>query len=241
MEEHQKEPPKPRTRTRETDFHAIENPPQDTPLTPFQQKVREKLKVRPHSDTLIRQEELRKKKNAEIQIRRRVMRNQKYAGLTPKQQQALKLGYHRFSKDSKKRKKPVALAEIAKKLGITPSSVSSRMRRGKKKIEKLGIRQHEGQMIKKLIKAYIYRAKLRRVFHLYFERLWPPQQIADALHKSLASIYKNIRTLRWLAHAYSPKEAQRYETYSYKDEKNKVKKIGVSVKKPSQIPEKWPK
>jgi len=102
VKKQRKETPRPRIRTRGTDFHTIENPPQNTPLTSYQLEVREKLaQVRPASDKLIRKEEFRKRKNVQIQIRRRVLRNQKYAGLTPKQREALKLCYQRYSKDPK--------------------------------------------------------------------------------------------------------------------------------------------
>lgn len=242
MEKKREEIRRPRTRTRATDFHSIENPSHNTPLTPYQLEVKEKLARSPSSlDRLIRREEFLKKKKAQIQIRRRVLRNQRYAGLTPKQREALRLCYQRYSKNPDKRKRPVPLRKIAKRLGITTSSASSRLKGALRKIEKLGERRLEGQRITRLITRPLYRTKLRNVFHLYFERLWPPKKIAQALRSSLASVYKNIRTLQWLAHSYSPEEAQVPQVHHYRDEENQPRKIVVSVKKPSKKPAIWTK
>ncbi len=231
MEKEREKSKGPRTRTRQTDFHKIENPSQNTELSGYELEVREKLAegLSP-LDQMIQEEKEFEKKKAEIQIRRRVLRNRKYAGLTAKQWECLKLRYQRYSRDPDE--KEVPLTRIAQRLGIRVSSTSSRLKRALRKIENLTLRQLEGQRIKKLITKPLYRAKLRNVSHLYFERLLPPKKIAKVLHRSLASIYKNIRILRWLAHSDSPKEAALPEVYQFEDDQNQPKKIVVSVKKP---------
>lgn len=228
---------RPRIRTRQTDFQSIENPLQDTELSGYELEAREKLAGRLSPlDQMIAEEEALERKKAGIQIRRWIHRNRKYAGLSPKQWACYRLWEGRYSKDSKKK---VSLKRVAEKLGISASSLSSRLKGVERRMEKLTLRRLEGQRIKKLIKKPLYRAKLRNVFYLYFERLWPPGKIAKALKRSLASVYKNIRTLRWLAHSYSPQEAPFPETYEREDYKGKPKKIVVSVKKPSKKPSLW--
>lgn len=229
MKKRRKRARRPRTRVRAVSFLDIEgvSAARDTE---FKRKVRYGLADEAQSplESLIEEEERPAKEKQEIQIIRLTNRIIKYSGMTAKQAVCYDL--------LTRRKRPLTLKQAARKLGISPSSVWSRYNRACKKIEKTGVRILEGKRIADLITAYIYRAKLRNVFHLYFERVWPPSKIAKALRKSLASVYKNIRTLRWLAHAYSPKKAAKAEVFEVDG-----KKIWVSVKKPSQIPEKWPK
>ena len=215
---------RPRTRVREVDFPTIEAI-SEARDTAFKKEVRHSLAnvVQSPLDRLIEIEDQDDETKREIQKIRFTNRIIKYAGLTPKQ----RVCYHLL-----RRKKSLKLKQAAKKLGISPFSVWSRYHRACRKIEKTGIRILEGRRMANLITKYIYRAKLRNVFHLYFERAWPPSKIAKALKKSVASIYKNIRTLRWLAHAYSPKEAAKVEVFELGG-----KKIVVPVKKPSQIPD----
>ncbi len=219
---------RPRVRVREVSFLDIEGIAEARD-TEFKREVRHSLTnvVPSPLDRLIEIEDQEMQGKREIQRIRFTNRIIKYAGLTSKQ----RVCYYLLT-----RKKSLKLKQAANKLGISLFSVWSRYHRARRKIERTGIRILEGRRIANLITKYIYRAKLRNVFHLYFERAWPPPQIAKALKKSLASIYKNIRTLRWLAHAYSPKEAVKVEVFEVSG-----RKIIVSVKKPSQIPRPWPK
>lgn len=220
---------RPKTRTRSVNFLGIESQ-SEARDTLFMQETRHALanQVQSPLDRLIEEEEQDEETKREIQRIRFTNRIVKYAGLTSKQRACYNL--------LTRRKNQLTLKQAARKLGISEYSVWSRYNRARRKIRKTGIRILEGRRINNLITAYIYRAKLRNVFHLYFERAWLPDKIAKKLKKSLASIYKNIRTLRWLAHAYSPAEAAKIEPFEVDG-----KKISVSVKKPSQKPEKWPK
>ena len=229
MKKGQKGIRRPRTRVRGVSFLNIEGTSQARD-TEFKSDVRQALGnvVQSPLDHMIEEEERPQKENQEIQSSRFKNRLIKYAGLTSKQ----RICYDLLTFEDP----PLTLKQAGIKLGISPFSVWSRYKRACQKIDKISLRILEGRRIANLITAYIYRAKLRNVFHLYFERVWPPQKIAKALRKSLASIYKNIRTLRWLAYAYSPKAAAKTEIFFAEG-----RKIYVSVKKPSQIPERWPK
>lgn len=228
MKKRRKGSGRPRVRIREVSFLDIEGTSQARD-TEFKRDVRQKLGsvVQSPLEHLIEIEDQEIEGKREIQIVRFINRIIKYAGLTSKQ---------RVCHDLLTRNKSMTLKQAANELGISPFSVWSRYHRACRKIKKTGMRILEGRRIANLITKYIYRAKLRNVFHLYFERAWPPSKIAKVLKKSLASIYKNIRTLRWLAHAYSPKKAAKAEIFLVEG-----KKIVVPVKKPSQIPNSWPK
>ena len=217
---------RPRTRVRPISLQDLEAQSQVRD-TRFKSEVRHALSslVKTPLDGLIEKEQNLEDKNREVQSKRRLNRILKYAGLTPKQ-----FACYKLSKNKRYRN----LALISKKLGISISSTWSRLRRAERKIEKVLIRFLEGRRIRQLIKRPLYRPILKKVFHLYYELAWPPQKIAKATKRELSSIYKNIQRLKWLAHAYSPKEAARTQVFEIAG-----KKIPAPIKKPSKKPRYW--
>lgn len=226
MKKRRKSPGRPKIRVRDVSFRDIEamSSARDTE---FKREVRHAMtgQVKSPLDDLIDQEEELEEQKREIQQKRRFNRIVKYAGLTPKQLACYKL--------SRSKRNPT-LARIAKKLGISVSSAWSRLERAEKKIERVLIRFLEGKRIDKLITYEFYRPVLKHVFHLYYERAWPPKKIAKALRRNLSSVYRNIQRLKWLAHGYSPKEAAQAEIFEIGG-----KKIAVSIQKPSKKPRYW--
>lgn len=120
MEQERDDSKRPRTRTRQTDFHRIENPLQGTELSGYELEVREKLAegLSP-LDRMVAEEEALEKRKADIQIRRWIHRNRKYAGLTPKQGVCYRLWESRYSEDSKKK---VSLKKVAQNWESVPQA-----------------------------------------------------------------------------------------------------------------------
>ena len=214
---------RPRTRVRSISLQDLEAQSQARD-TQFKREVRHALssQVKSPIEELIEEEESLETKNREIQSKRRFNRIINYAGLTPKQLACYKLS---------KNKRYPRLELIARKLGISISSAWSRLNRAEIKIEKVLIRFLEGKRINELIIKPLYRPILKTVFHLYYERAWPPKKIAKATKRELSTIYKHIQKLKWLAHAYSPKEARKSILF-----KIGSKTIKVPIKKPSKKP-----
>ena len=180
------------------DFQDIEGE-SEARQTGFERSTRDKLagSIQSPREHMIEEEEAIEEEKRKIQKLRRLRRFAKYAGLTYQQWECYKLYF------LTKRQKKVRLRQLARKLGISIPSVWHRLDRVIRKIEKVQDRYLEGQKLKKLLKKPLYASKLKKVFHLYFERGWPPKKTAQSLDSSLSSIYKNIHTIRWLAAKYS--------------------------------------
>jgi len=76
-----------------------------------------------------------------------------------------------------------------------------------KRLEQIKKRREEGEKLKAIMDGVLYTGKLKRVFRLYFERCWPSPMIARSLHSNLSTIYRNLRTIRFLAQVYSSEES----------------------------------
>ena len=204
---------KPRTRTLRVDFQDITSN-SEACLTEFEKSVLDNvrdLKNNPRDQLIAEEKALEKKKKA-IQDLRRLRRYVKYARLTPKQKQAYKLFFMT--------KRPnITLRKLARKLGISLSSVWARLHGALLRLEKIRLRREEGERLRRTLGTFLYVRKLRKVRHLYFERCWPPSMIARSLGSKLSTIYDNIRTIRTLGYIYSQKK---YVPWEEAQKKSKV-------------------
>ena len=189
-----------RARTLRVDFQGIASN-SEACLTEFEKSVLDNvrdLKGNPRDQLIAEEKALEKKKQA-IQDLRRLRRYVKYARLTPKQRQAYKLFFMTKRRD-------MTLRKLARKLGISLSSVWARLHGALLRLEKIKLRREEGERLRRNLGTFLYVRKLRKVRHLYFERCWPPSMIARSLGSKLSTIYDNIRTIRTLGYIYSQKE-----------------------------------
>lgn len=167
-------------------------------LTGFENEVLTGIRTSGDSplERLISEEEAPSLRNQDIQRLRRLRRYIKYARLTPKQRRAYEL--FSLSRDS-----DMTLRKLSARLGISLSSAWARVKGAVKRLEQIKKRREEGEKLKAILDGVLYAGKLNRVFRLYFEKCWPPPMIARSLHSNLSTIYSNLRTIRFLAKAYS--------------------------------------
>ncbi len=186
-----------RARTRSVHFQDIESN-SEARLTFYEKDVLNVIrstKDSPDEKMIAAEVALEKQKQA-IQTLRRVMRYAKYARLTPKQRRAYKLFL--LSKES-----DMTLRKLARKLKISLSSAWARVHGAGLRLEQVELRRKEGRELRKILDGVLYAGKLKKVFHLYFDKGWSPPAVAKSLHSNLSTIYANIKTIRFLGQAYS--------------------------------------
>ena len=182
-----------RTRTRSVHFQDIESN-SEARLTFYEKDVLNA--IRSTKDSPDAAEVALEKQRQAIQTLRRLMRYAKYARLTPKQRRAYKLFL--LSKES-----DMTLRKLARKLKISLSSAWVRVHGAGLRLEQVELRRKEGRELRKTLDGVLYAGKLKKVFHLYFDKGWPPPAVAKSLYPNLSTIYANIKTLRFLGQAYS--------------------------------------
>jgi len=190
----------PRSRVRSVNFQDIEGD-SEASLTLFQKNVLDNIRSQKDSplEKMIAEEKATEEQKEAIQDLRRLRRYVKYARLTPKQRQAYELFFVT-------KRHGMTLRKLAKKLKISLSSAWGRINGAVLSLERVKLRQEEGEKLKWLLDEVLYAGKLRRVFRLYFIKGWPPPIVAQSLHCNLSTIYDNIRTIRILSHIYSSKK-----------------------------------
>ena len=197
-----------RIRTRSVHFQDIEGD-SEARLTGYEKDVLNVIRSTKDSpdEKLIAAEAALEKQKQTIQTLRRLMRYAKYARLTRKQRRAYELFL--LSKES-----DMTLRKLARKLKISLSSAWARVRGAILRLEKVELRRKEGRELRKILDGVLYAGKLKRVFHLYFEKGWPPTAVAKSLHSNLSTIYVNIKTLRRLGQGYSRPRKNKHQKKS---------------------------